>query len=108
MDPVAGIIFSRVSAGVRVMKGTIEARLKISNVVFAERQPNARSHKPRRSTVKVSLPVFFRPEDRAIIQANIFVNKDVAMVGQIRPDIPNAGFKGKLEVDVQKCKENGF
>ena len=72
-----------------------------SDVIFAERQTDSRTDQSGRCAIEISFPVSFRPENRAVVQTDIFVNKNIAFVRQIIPDITNTRFERKFEINIE-------
>src|SRR5688572_16110858 len=103
---MAGEILASVGTGVRMLQRMLAPLAPRADVVLAERQADAGADQPGRRALEVLHPVLLRPEERAVVEVDVFVDEDVAALGKAGPEIAHADLEAGLEVDVEERKQH--
>src|SRR5947208_980184 len=76
------------------------------DVVLAQSQTHTSANQTRGLCLKMLLPVFLGIKQGTIIGPLTFIDEDVTLVNQSRPDISDTSIQTCLQIDVYKGEEN--
>src|SRR5436190_24144961 len=77
-----------------------------TDVVLAQRQSHAGSDQAQGFSLKMLLPVFLGIKQGTIIAPLAFIDEDITLVNQPRPDIPDTSIQTCFQIDVYKSEED--
>ena len=102
IGPHAGHGFACIGRAGGVLHGMVVSLIPGANIKLTQGQPRTCPDQPRRSAVEMFFPESFRIEERAVIEAHVFVDEDVALVVEMWPEIQDARIDAGFEVDVKE------